>query len=63
MIDNGDKCPECGKMAMPKIRPNTHATGRVCQACWYVQDIVNGKPILTNEQNIREWLKREPSKS
>jgi uncharacterized Zn finger protein len=34
-----DKCPHCGKRAMPAIRPESKATARRCQECGYVAEL------------------------
>jgi uncharacterized Zn finger protein len=39
-----DKCPHCGKRAMPAIRPESKATARRCQECGYVEELKPEEP-------------------
>ena len=39
-----DKCPKCGKPAMPLQRPNSKATARCCQECGYIEELKAEEP-------------------
>jgi uncharacterized Zn finger protein len=39
-----DKCPHCGKRAMPAIRSESKATARRCQECGYIEELKPQEP-------------------
>jgi DNA-directed RNA polymerase subunit M/transcription elongation factor TFIIS len=43
-FDGPEKCPKCGKLGMPTRRPNSHAIGRRCQECGYVEEFRTEEP-------------------
>jgi hypothetical protein len=46
MIENGDKCPACGKLSMPLIR-ESRCTARMCQnsECRFIEELRTQQPF------------------
>jgi len=39
IVCNGDRCPKCKNLGLPKVTDDSRATARACQGCGYVDEL------------------------